>query len=158
MGLVAAALAAMIGAAPGEEAAFDPKAYPADVQAALQSAHKTCTDEEGGRVTFAANTVRKLDLTGDGRADYIVDLRDTRCEEREWVYCGTGGCELVILVALPSGRYRTVFSDVIHRYAVLPGHGARRIRFELHGGYCGLSGPSDCTKTRRITAKPFAFK
>ena len=41
---------------------------------------------------------------------------------------------------------------------MLPGRGARRIRFDLHGGYCGLSGPSECAKTRRITAKPFAFR
>ena len=159
LALVAATLTTMIASAPGEEApAFDEKAYPPDVQAALQHAHKTCKDEEGVRVTFAADTVRKLDLTGDGRADYIVDFRDTHCEEREWVYCGTGGCELLILVALPNGRYRTVFSEVIRRYDILPGRGARRIRFDLHGGYCGLSGPSPCTRTRRITAKPFAFR
>jgi hypothetical protein len=159
LALIAAALAAMVAAAPGEEApAFDPKAYPPDVQAVLQTAHKVCTDAEGVRVTFAENTVRKLDLTGDGRADYIVDFRNTHCEEREWVYCGTGGCEVVILVALPNGRYRTVFSDVVRGYDIRPGRGARRIRFDLHGGYCGLSGPSECTRTRRITAKSFAFR
>ena len=159
MALVAAALAAMIGAAPGEEApAFDPKAYPPDVQAALHSAHKECKDQEGGRVTFAANTVRLLDLTGDGRADYIVDFSDTHCEEREWVYCGTGGCELAILVALPNGRHRAVFGEVVRGYQILPGRGARRIRFDLHGGYCGLSGPSSCSRTRPIADKPFAFR
>jgi hypothetical protein len=51
-----------------------------------------------------------------------------------------------------------VFGQRIRNHEIAPGRGARRIRFELHGSFCGRSGNPSCYKTRRITAKPFAFK
>ena len=102
--------------------------------------------------------MRKLDLTGDGRDDYIVDFRDTECADREAAYCGTGGCSLDILVTLPNGKIRSVFSDRVRAYEILAGEVARIIRFELHGSYCGGHGNPSCIKEYRITAKPFEFK
>ena len=67
---------------------FDPKIYPAGVQKVLQQARDECKAETGGEVQFAADTVRALDLTGAGHTDYIVDLRDAACRDREAVYCG----------------------------------------------------------------------
>jgi hypothetical protein len=136
---------------------FDANAYPAAVQKALHDADAECPAEEGGRVNFAADTVRKLDLTGDGRDDYIVDFRDTVCSTRASAYCGTGGCVLDILVTLPGGGVRRVFDGYVRSHEILPGKGARTIRFELHGGYCGGHGNPSCIKAHRITAKPFAF-
>jgi hypothetical protein len=89
--------------------------------------------------------------------DYIVDLRDAACRDREAVYCGTGGCDLYILVTYPSGGTRLVFGQHVREYEVLPGNGARTIRFALHGGYCGGHGNPSCVKTHRITGQPFKF-
>jgi hypothetical protein len=136
--------------------AFDEAGFPPEVRESLKYAHEECG--EGGKVTFAPETVRKLDLTGDGRPDYIVDFGDTQCAERASVYCGTGGCSMDILVTLPDGKIRTVFSARARSYEILPGKGARSIRFELHGSFCGRSGNPSCIKIRRITAKPFEFK
>jgi hypothetical protein len=74
------------------------------------------------------------------------------------VFCGTGGCEFKIIVALKDGGHRTVFSDRVRHYDILPGKGAKRLRLWLHGGYCGGGGVPSCPKTHRITAKPFEFK
>lgn len=131
--------------------------YPREVKAA-RYAQDECKSQGGGKATLAPDTVRKVDLTGDGRDDYIVDFRDTQCEGRQAVYCGTGGCRMDILVTLPNGKIRTVFSDRLRNYDVLPGEGARTIRFELHGSFCGRSGNPSCVKEHTITAKPFAFK
>ncbi len=109
-------------------------------------------------MTCASDTVRKLDLTGNGRDDYIVDFRDTVCADREAAYCGTGGCIMDILVTLPNGRVRRVFDGHVRTYEILPGEGARTIRFALHGGYCGGHGNPSCIKEHRITAKPFVFE
>ena len=95
---------------------------------------------------------------GDGRDDYIVSLRNVRCHGREFVYCGTGGCEFKIIVALKDGGHRTVFSDLVRGYDILPGKGGKRIRFWLHGGYCGRGGVPSCPKTHRISTKPFAYQ
>lgn len=143
---------------PAKPQPFDASAYPAEVRKVLRYANEECPAEEGGKVSFAPDTVRKLDLTGDGRDDYIVDFRDTACSERASAYCGTGGCVMDILVTLPGGQVRRVFDGQVRSYEILPGKPARTIRFELHGGYCGSHGNPSCIKTQRITAKPFEFK
>jgi len=137
---------------------FDERAFPREVRKSLQYAHDECRRQGGGRVTFAPDTVRKLDLTGDGRDDYIVDLRETKCHGRLAVYCGTAGCTLDIIVARKGGGHRNVFSDRVREYEILPGEGAKTIRFMLHGSYCGGAGSPSCPKTHRITARPFEFK
>jgi len=158
--VIAAALAAgsALAQAPAKLPPFDPGNYPPAVRNALGYANEECTRQGGGAVTFAPDTVRKLDLTGDGRDDYIVDFRDTECADREAAYCGTGGCSLEILVTLPNGRVRRVFDGHVRSYEILPGEGARTIRFALHGGYCGGHGNPSCIKEHRITAKPFGFE
>jgi hypothetical protein len=137
---------------------FDERAFPPEVRKALQIARDECRDAGGSRVTFSRDAVRTVELTGDGRDDYIVRLRDTRCHGSEYVFCGTGGCEFKIIVALKDGGHRTVFSDRVRHYDILPGKGAKRLRLWLHGGYCGGGGVPSCPKTHRITAKPFEFK
>ncbi len=81
--VIAAALAA--GSALAEEAAkplpFDPGNYPPAVRMALGSANEECARQGGGAVTFAPDTVRKLDLTGDSLDDYIADFRDTKAQD-----------------------------------------------------------------------------
>jgi hypothetical protein len=164
--LMAAALVTLAGfgaaAQETKSGAFDETKFPPEVRASLQYAYDECRDAEGGKVTFAPDTVRTLDLTGDGRPDYIVDFKDTTCEERESLYCGTGGCGLDILVALPDGTLRTVFSMRVRQYDILPARGARRrpttIRFALHGTYCGRSGNPSCIKRHTITDQPFEFE
>lgn len=133
--------------------------YPKGVQEALDRHNRQCLKEGGGTgATFGSKIVRKLDLDGDGREDYILDLDGTTCDGFESLFCGTGGCVVEILIAQRDGSYRSIFSDTVHRYEIRPGRGTRSIRFELHGGFCGKSGPDECTKTRRITGKPFRLR
>ncbi|UVO40213.1 hypothetical protein KUL72_18505 [Bradyrhizobium arachidis] len=141
---------------------FNPADYPPAVQKAVHYANEECDSQGGGTVTFAPDTVRKVDLTGDGRDDYIVDFRDTKCGERESTYCGTGGCLLDILVTRPDGAVLAVFDGYVRSYSIAPPpmkHGAARtIRFDLHGSYCGGFGSQACVKEKAITATPFEFK
>jgi hypothetical protein len=155
-------LASTAGSAVAQEAAklppFKAIDYPIDVRKALSYGPEECKRQGGGKVTFAPDTVRKIDLNGDGRDDYIISFRDTKCEGQMAVYCGTGGCTTDIHVTLPSGRQRMVFSDRVRDYEVLPGEGARTIRFDMHGSYCGTYGAAECPKEHRITTKPFEFR
>jgi hypothetical protein len=142
--------------------AFNPDAYPPEVRKSLRYANEECAREGSGKVTFAPDTVQKLDLTGDGRDDYIVDFRDTECAGSQAVYCGTGGCTMEILVTLPDGKVRSVFNDRVRVIEILDGQGPtgrgpRTIRFALHGSYCGGHGNPSCYKEHRITARPFKF-
>ena len=141
---------------------FNPADYPPGVQTALRYANEECDSQQGGEVTFAPNTVRRIDLTGDGREDYIVDFEDAKCGDRETTYCGTGGCVMKILVTLPDGSVREVFGGHALRYRIMAPAvnrgAARTVRFDLHGSFCGGFGAQTCVKTKAITATPFAFK
>jgi hypothetical protein len=149
---LAGALAGLAFGAAAEQAK-----YPREVEAALDGARKECASAGGERVDFGLETVKKLDLTGDGRDDYIIDLNGASCIGHEAVYCGTGGCDFSILVAKPGGGYVKIFDQRVRAYEVTGEHGPRRIRFALHGGYCGGHGNPSCYRTRTITAKPFRF-
>lgn len=145
-------------AAPAYPQAPPRPSHPPEVAAELEDARRTCSDAEGKGVTFGKEAVRRLDLTGDGRDDYIVDLNDAECDGASSVYCGTGGCDFVIFVAKPDGTLTRVFAQRALRYDVLPDRGSRRIRFHLHGGFCGRAGAEGCIRTRRISDRPFAFR
>ncbi|MBR0901065.1 hypothetical protein JQ588_00250 [Bradyrhizobium liaoningense] len=156
-------LALFASAARADEARpFNPADYPPGVQKAVHFANEECDSQEGGAVTFAPETVRKIDLTGDGREDYIVDFQETKCGDRETTYCGTGGCVMKILVTLQDGSIREVFDGYVLRYKIMAPSvkrgAARTVRFDLHGSFCGGFGPQTCVKQKAITATPFAFK
>ena len=119
---------------------------------------RSCRRAGGTSVTLSVNAVRKLDLNGDGREDYIVDFHEAECVGRTSFFCGTGGCDLLILVALRGGALRKVFDDRVREYEILSGRGPSEIRFVLHGSYCGGHGNPSCEKTRRITSEPFKFE
>ncbi|MBJ7406143.1 MAG: hypothetical protein JHD07_23710 [Bradyrhizobium sp.] len=150
------------GARADDAKPFNPADYPPGVQKAVRFANEECKSQEGGQVTFAPNTVRRIDLTGDGREDYIVDFQDTKCGDRETTYCGTGGCVMKILVTLPDGSVREVFDGYVLRYRIMAPPAkrgaARTIRFDLHGSFCGGFGAQACWKAKAISATPFAFK
>lgn len=162
-GLLALALLALAaGSAVAKDAAKPAPVrasdYPAAIRESLDHAAKECREADDGKLTLAPDMVRKVDLTGDGRDDYIVSFEDTKCSTFETIFCGTGGCLFEIYVALPDGSLRSVFSNPVRDYNILPGKGARTIRFDMHGGYCGTYGAAECFKKKRITDKPFEFR
>ena len=67
-----------------------------------------------------------------------------------------------ILVTLPDGSWREVFDGNVLRYKIMAPPtkrgAARRIRFDLHGSFCGGFGAQACVKRKAITATPFAFR
>jgi hypothetical protein len=126
--------------------------YPIAVRKSLSAAVLACREYEDGKVEFARDVVRKVDLNGDGRTDYIVSLRHARCLSAPHIYCGTGGCHTEFFVAQPNGTLRTVYGDNIHEYQLLRGN---KVRFRVHHGSCEGGGPGKpCFKIRRITNRP----
>jgi hypothetical protein len=108
-------------------------------------------------VTLTVNAIRKLDLNGDGRDDYIVDFHETECGGRASFFCGTGGCDLLILVAQRGGALRKIFDDRVRGYEILsdedPANPLRTPWFILR-----QSRQSIVRKKRRITSEPFKFE
>jgi hypothetical protein len=134
--------------------------YPVEIRKALSYAPEECKRQGDGEgeVTFAPDTVRKVDLNGDGRNDYVISLQDTECSSYVTAFCGTAGCDMDLFVTLRDGKLRNVFSSRIRGYEILSGKKAGIVRFQLHGSYCGRSGNPSCYREHRITDKAFVFK
>jgi hypothetical protein len=132
--------------------------YPSAIRDDLESARKECADADDGKITLEPGLVRKLDLTGNKRVDYIVDFDKLKCSTFESVFCGTGGCLHNIYVTTKAGELRRVFTGPVHLYQISKAPGAKTVTFHLHGGFCGKAGPEDCVKKRLITEKPFEFR
>jgi hypothetical protein len=132
--------------------------HPEAVQAILDHARRECLAQEGESFAIGPGAVRTGDLTGDRRADFIVDLRDVRCAGRSSLFEGTGGWPVTILVAAPDNGLVEVFSGMVRDYGVSRGSGARTMTFHLHGGFCGRSGADDCIRRHRVSARPFEFR
>lgn len=131
---------------------------PAGAKIALDHARRECRKARGLKLTVGPDAIRAVDLNGDGRLDYVVSWEHLTCERSPYIYCGTGGCPLAIIVALPNGKFRQLFQQHVIRYEVEDGAGARTIRFDLHGTYCDGAGADPCSKRVTIGDKPFAFK
>lgn len=132
--------------------------YPAAVQEILDHGRRECLALDGGSFAVAPGTVRTGDLTGDGRGDYVVDLRGVRCAEVVSLFEGTGGWPVTILVAGPGDGLAEVYSGMVRDYDVSRGPGARTMTFHLHGGFCGRSGAEDCVRRQRIDGRRFEFR
>jgi hypothetical protein len=143
--------------AAARQPAFKATDYPLEIRKALSYAPEACKRQGDGEgeVTFAPDTVRKVDLDGDGRDDYVVSFQQTKCSSYWGAFCGTAGCDMDFFVTLPNGKLRNVFTSRIRGYEILTDS---IVRFELHGSYCGRSGNPSCLKEQKITGKPFVFK
>ena len=131
----------------------------AGARAVVERARNTCLKANGHMLVLEPGAVSRHDLTGNGRADYIIDMTYVRCERLGSIFCGTGGCELSIVVALPRGKFREVFRQQVIRYEIEPSDGSMRtIRFDLHGTFCGKTGPEPCRERRRINGERFSFR
>jgi hypothetical protein len=162
--LLIALILAAVAQAEDAPASLDASKYPKDVQTALAYASDECKSQGGGEAILAPDAVQTVDLTADGRPDYIIQFGGTKCSAgTRAVFCGSGGCLINILVTLPNGHVRKVFDNYVRSFDIRPDPAKattspRTIGFELHGGYCGGHGTPSCNKQHKITAAPFDFK
>jgi len=64
----------------------------------LAAARADCESFEGRVFATAPNSVTEADLTGDGIPESIIDEGTFSCTSAASMYCGTGGCGLVVVV------------------------------------------------------------
>lgn len=151
-----AALALAGLALAGAQPAPAVESLPKEIRKDLEAFRASCREVESD-IADADKAVRRVDLDGDGRPDFVVHMSESPCTGGHAPYCTTGGCALTLYLATPKGL-RRIFDGVAWSYEVL-GEGKRRsIRLRMHGGYCGLGGAEECFRTHRMTGKPFDFK
>jgi len=98
------------------------KRYPPEVRAVLAEARKACSKEGGKRVEFDRKAVRRVELTGDGRDDFIIDLTYTRCVDREYAFCGSAGCDFAIVVSKRGRGYARDANGTVMAFHHTPGY------------------------------------
>lgn len=85
-----------------------PAQWPAEVRAHHAALVAECRLIDRGRVTLERDFVRRLDFTGDGRPDFLVDMHSMNCSTALTLYCGSAGCAYTLFLAEADGRYRDV--------------------------------------------------
>lgn len=66
--------------------------------AIIQQARQDCQSFENGVLEITDNPISRVDLTGDGQPDELVDSRAFSCSSAASLFCGTGGCSLTAIV------------------------------------------------------------
>lgn len=78
--------------------------------------------------------IRAVDVTHDGRPDWLIDYTDTGL-----MYCGTGGCLRTLYVS-DGDDYLMAFDEQTHTFDLSRRGGETVIEAEVHHVFCGSAG------------------
>jgi hypothetical protein len=90
--------------------------WPAPVAAAIAERAKSCA-EAGGKLAPPEKAIRRLDLDGDGRDDFILDDRRLACRGAPG-WCGSGGCSIEVFLSSAAGGLKSVLTELGSGYSV----------------------------------------
>lgn len=103
----------------------------------ISKAREACESYENG--TFdSGKAVSKIDLTGDGNMDTVIDESDFHCSSSRSLYCGSGGC---MLHAIVDGE---VWSFQAEGWRMTDWDGRPILLIARDGGWCGGAGAQVC--------------
>ena len=91
--------------------------WPAPVAAAIAERAKSCA-EAGGKLAAPEKAIRRLDLDGDGRDDFILDDRRLACSRGAPGWCGFGGCSIEVFLSSAAGGLKSVLTELGSGYSV----------------------------------------
>ena len=104
----------------------------------IESARKSCYDLENGQLSTTDNAISKIDLTGDGQLDEIVDSCRFTCSTAASLFQSTGGC-LVSVVA-----NKTVTEFLAKGWKVITWGKQPILLLAVHGSECGVATLRGC--------------
>lgn len=103
----------------------------------ISKARGACEGYENG-VFDQGEAVSKIDLTGDGTLDTVIDESDFSCSSSKSLYCGTGGCMLHAIVD------DEVWSFQAEGWRMMDWDGRPILLIARDGGWCGGAGAQVC--------------
>lgn len=105
-GLIVAAFAGLVLTAPtigvAQTAAAATAKWPATVTAHLRKLDNDCR-ELGETPSRQLGHVKRVDVTGDGVADYVFDEGEYMCGSTPYMFAGNGGAGIQVFVGDPNG-------------------------------------------------------
>ncbi|MDB5666691.1 hypothetical protein [Cypionkella sp.] len=129
---LAACLCLLAGSASAEVTLTDP------VKAILDEAKADCASLDGGVFEAPEGTVARVDLTGDGIVEFIVDASKFVCSTSASYWGGTGGSQLSLVI---DGKRMDYFAQ---EWKVVAWNEAPVLLLWLNGGECGGAGADPC--------------
>lgn len=109
--------------------------------AVIKGVQEECAALDGGVLTLQPDAIQRLDLTGDGLPDEVVDGQDLSCSSSHTLFCGgTGGCRLFLIVGDHVTEEMTKGWELI-RFGDLP-----VLLLQVHGSFCGGTNLRRCVK------------
>lgn len=143
----------LIAAAAGPAAAA-PAPLPVAVRAHLAELAKACR-EYGGRPGAMPALVQSADLTGDGLADYVVDLNVYNCEgAASAMGAGQSGAAVAVFVSGPGGVARRAYDNTTYGANIATAGGKARLWLDTAGFECGQRGANIPFSNWKFCSRP----
>jgi hypothetical protein len=109
-------------------------------QKVMDEARKDCSSFENGVLATTRKAIPRIDLTGDGIPDTIIDSHEFRCSTSASMYCGTGGCSLWVIVGDTSYPY------MAKGWKIVEWANSKILLLEVHGSECGGTNLRKCIR------------
>ncbi len=113
---------------------------PDPLRAVLSERVTDCEGFESGTLELEADAIQRVDLTGNGEDDWVLDEFHLRCSSAASMYCGTGGCGLNLLVD------GVVTSRLSKGWDVTDLGPLRTVLIQIHGSACGGTNVNACVE------------
>lgn len=143
--------------------------WPKEVQAFFDGYKSQCQQAGGKFVPDRANFARQIEVTGDGKPDWVIEHSAFACKVSQAQmdagnvpdtgsgFCGTAGCQITIL---GSGRkgHAPIFEGILRDLTPVDlGGGRKGIETSVHGTACGGAGAEVCIETLIWNGKKWAL-
>ena len=143
--------------------------WPKEVQAVFDGYKSQCQQAGGKFVPDRVNFARQIEVTGDGKPDWVVEHSAFACKVSQAQmdagnvpdtgsgFCGTAGCQITIL---GSGRkgLAPIFEGILRDLTPVDlGGGRKAIETTVHGTACGGAGAEVCIETLAWNGKKWAL-
>ncbi|WP_426956773.1 hypothetical protein [Muricoccus radiodurans] len=113
---------------------------PPEVESARTAFSEACR-RAGGTATFGDGFLRRANITPDGRPDYVLDARAISCPTDSLLYCGSGGCDVIVIASV--GRtYRRIHDTTARGVALRPRARGDLLLLTLHDSSCPPARPA----------------
>jgi len=108
--------------------------WPPAIVAAVKQRESACA-KEGGRPIASNRFLRRVQLDGDGRDDFILDDGKFRCSKGAPGRCGSSGCSKEVYLSSAKDPSKPVLVELSGSYGVRKSKRGARITFQTRSGY-----------------------
>ena len=108
--------------------------WPPAVATAIKEREAACA-KQGGRPNPSRRFVRRLQLDGDGRDDFILDDSQFRCSKGSSEWCGSGRCSKAVYLSSAKDKSKPVLVELGGAYGVRKSRRGSRATFQTRSGY-----------------------